>query len=203
MNQRAPRPAGVDCLVRLRWIAVLLFTTVACSRSGRITLTSSGIAWEVIDGAWETDGDVLVGRGGEIQTTEEYGDATIELDVEQSPDPRERTVGVGLRCSFTAYDPAKTNGYEVDWTSRKRMNEFVSGASVSKPFHRVWLSSGALQPLKNHVVVRARGPTVIVEVNGTAVDSFTDDTYPRGHVRLWVETTAQTVRFARVRITPG
>jgi hypothetical protein len=188
MNQRA-------------WIAVLLFTTVACSRSGRVTLTSSGIAWEVIDGAWETDGDVLVGRGGQIQTTGEYGDATIELDVEQSPDSRERTVGVGLRCSL-AYDPAKTNGYEVDWTSRKRINEFVTTANVSKSLHRVWLSSAALQPLKNHVVVRARGPTFIVEMNGMAVDSFNDDAYPRGHIRLWVETTAQTVRFAQVRITP-
>jgi hypothetical protein len=192
----------VDCLVRPRWIAVLLFTTVACSRSRRVTLTSSEIAWEVIDGAWETDGDVLVGRGGLIQTTGEYGDATVELDVEQLPDRRERAVGVGLRCSFADYDPRKTNGYEVNWTSRKRMNEFVTAASVSKPFHRDWLSSGALQPLKNHVVVRARGRTFIVEVNGVAVDSFSDDAYPRGHVRLWVETTAQTVRFMRVRITP-
>jgi hypothetical protein len=146
---------------------------------------------------------VLVGRGGQIQTTGEYGDATIELDVEQFTDSRERTVGVGIRCSFTAYDAAKTNGYEVDWTSRKRMNEFVSVASVSKPFHRVWLSSGALQPVKNHLVVRARGRTFLVEVNGVVVDSFSDDAYPRGHVRLWVETTAQTVRFERVRITPG
>jgi hypothetical protein len=103
----------------------------------------------------------------------------------------------------TDYDARKTNGYEVDWTARKRINEFVSVANVAKPFHRAWLPSPALQPLRNHVMVRARGSTFVVEVNGVPVDSFSDDAYVRGHVRLWVESTTQAVRFAHVRITPG
>jgi hypothetical protein len=133
----------------------------------------------------------------------EYGDATIELDVEQYADSRDRDVGIGVRCEVTDYDPGKTNGYEVDWTSTRRLNAFVSSANVSKPVHRTWLQSPVLQPLKNHVVLRAQGSTFVVEVNGMAVDSFSDDSYPRGHVRLWVESTAQAVRFSHVRITPG
>jgi hypothetical protein len=181
---------------------MLLLATAACSRSDRVTLTSGGIEWGVIDGAWKTDGDALIGSKGLIETVAEYGDAVIEADVEQRTDARERTVGVGFRCSFTDYDPAKTNGYEVDWTSQKRMNEFVGVASVWRSPRRTWLSSRALQPATNHVVVRARGSTFLIEVNGLAVDSFSDDAYARGHVRLWVESTAQTVRFDHVRITP-
>jgi hypothetical protein len=166
-------------------------------------LTSGGIEWEVLDGAWGANGDVLVGSGGHIESSAEYGDATIELDVEQLTNSGERNVGIAVRSAFTDCDPRKTNGYEVDWTSTRRMNEFVSNASVAKPLHRAWLSSPALMPLKNHVVVRARGSTFIVEVNGVAVDSFSDDSFTHGHVRLWVESSAQAARFSNVRITPG
>jgi hypothetical protein len=179
-----------------------LIATLACSR-GRGTLTSGGLTWEIIDGAWAADHDTLLGSGGHLETAMEYGDATIELDVEQYADSRNRNVGICFRCAVTDYDPRKTNGYEVDWTSTRRLNEFVSAANVSKPVHRTWLQSQALQPLKNHVIVRARGTTFVVEVNGVAVDSFSDDSYARGHVRLWVESTAQAVRFTNVRITPG
>jgi hypothetical protein len=174
----------------------------ACSRPGRVALNSGGVTWEVLDGAWGTDGNTLIGSGGSIETAAEYDDATIELDVEQFVDSGERNVGVGFRSALTDYDPRKTNGYEVDWTSRRSLNEFVSSASSSKALHRAWLSSPALRPLKNHVLVRARGTVFIVEVNGVAVDSFSDDEYPRGHFRLWVESTTQAVRFSNVRITP-
>jgi hypothetical protein len=173
-----------------------------CSRSARVALTSNGMTWEVIDGVWRKDGDALVGSGGTIETSAEYGDATIELDAEQVADSGERNVGIWFRCAFADYDPRKTNGYEVDWTARNRMNEFVNAASVSKPLHRAWLSVRALRPLKNHVVVRAYGGTFIVEVNGVEVDRFSDDTFRRGHVRLWVESRAQSVRFEHVWITP-
>jgi hypothetical protein len=184
-------------------VAALWLATTTCSRSGRVILTSGGIAWEVLDGAWGTDGDTLIGSGGHVETAAEYDDATIEVDVEQYADSGERNVGIGFRSAFTDYDPRKTNGYEVDWTSKKRMNAFVNAASVSMPLHRAWLSSPALQPLRNHVVVRIRGSTFLVEVNGVAVDSFRDNAYTHGHVRLWVETSAQAVRFSNVRITPG
>jgi hypothetical protein len=185
------------------WVAALLLATSSCARPGKGTLTSGGVAWEVLDGAWGTDGDSLIGSGGRVETAADYDDATIELDVEQYVDSGERNVGIGFRSALTDYDPRKTNGYEVNWTSTRRLNEFVSSANVSNPLHRAWLSSPALQPLKNHVIVRARGSVFIVEVNGMAVDSFSDDEYTHGHVRLWVESSTQAVRFSHVRITPG
>jgi hypothetical protein len=186
-------------------LATLLATSfiVACARTGRATVTSGGMTWEVVDGAWGTDGDTLIGSGGHIETRAEYSDATIEVDVEQYADSGDRNVGIGFRCAATAYDPRKTDGYEVDWNSRKRMTVSVSTASVSKPLHRGWVAAAMLQPLKNHVVVRARGNTFVVEMNGVTVERYSDDEYARGHLRLWVESTGQAARFAHVRITPG
>jgi hypothetical protein len=193
---------GVALLVlALSWYSLHAAVDVG-DRSARV-ITSNGMTWEVIDGVWRTDGDALVGSGGSIETRAEYEDVTIELDAEQNTDSGERSVGIGFRCAFAAYDPRKTNGYEVDWSARNRMNEFVNVASVSKSLHRTWLSSRSLRPLKNHVVVRARGSTFIVEVNGVEVDRFHDDTFQHGHVRLWVESKAQSVRFEHVLITTG
>jgi hypothetical protein len=176
---------------------------VCCPKSGRSTLDCGGLTWEVVDGVWRTDGDALIGSGGHIETAAEYADLTIDVTVEEYADAGERSVGIGLRVGVPAYDPRKTNGYEVDWTSRRKMNEFVSMASVSRPLHRTWISLPALQPLKNHLVVTAKGRIVAIVVNGIAVDSFSDDEFAKGHVRLRVESTAQVVRFAQVRITPG
>jgi hypothetical protein len=176
---------------------------MACPKSsGRATLTSAGTTWEVIDGTWKVEGNTLMGSGGHVQSTAEYDDVTIEMDVEQNADLGDRNVGVGLRYSFTNYDSRKTNGYDINWNSRKRINEFVGEANVWKPLHRNWLSSPALQPLNNHLVVRARGALFSVEVNGVVIDTFSDGTYVRGHVSLWVESTRQTVRFANIRLSP-
>src|SRR5579863_1912859 len=98
------------CLTRRRWIVLLSLLTTACPKSvGHATLEAAGTAWVVIDGTWRVDGDTLIGSGGHVQSTAEYDDLTIDVDVEQSADSGDRSVGIGLRYSFTSYDPRKTN----------------------------------------------------------------------------------------------
>ena len=188
--------------------AVLALYVVSCRSAGDspspapVELPLGGLTWVVDDGKWRREGDALIGTAGNVWTREEVGDAVVEMDVEQNADNRPRVIGVGLRINRPEKEPAKASGYALNFMS-DRTFVFMRGLEGQW----TWLSGNgfqvapALQPFKNHLVLRMQGAALTVTANGLPVFSGTDPTYPRGKITLWVESTLQTVRFSNIKVT--
>jgi Domain of Unknown Function (DUF1080) len=189
-------------------VAGVALVLVSCRGSGqssagaRAELQAGGLTWTVVQGTWTRKGDALVGSAGHVLTHESFGDAMLELDVEQNVDISQRTIGIGFRYAMPDYEPTKAGGYGFNFISDRTFNAFRG-----TPNNWVSLTGGAfqpspaLQPLKNHLVIRMQGGTFTVTANGQPVTTFTDGMYPAGQIDLWVESTAQTVTFSNVKVT--
>ncbi|MFT3775039.1 MAG: hypothetical protein QM820_57560 [Minicystis sp.] len=162
--------------------------------------------WEVKSGDWHVEGNTLIGRGGVIMTADEQADAVIEMDVDTNGSIGDRTIGIGFRqqpreAGFAG--EKKGAGYGFNFTGNRAFNVFRGSDNYWMPVNPAFTSfqpSPALDGIKNHVVIRTVGKRTDVNVNGVRIMRFEDDTFARGRISLWVESTASAVRFSNVKI---
>lgn len=180
----------------------------APNQLGRPELDVGGVRWEIIDGSWKKDGDVLIGSGGHIQTKKDFGDATLELDIEEAsanpPGAAGDTIGIGFRYLLTYDDLARANGYMLElldstFTVVRGANNYWQPVN---PELRGFQRSGLFVPRKNHLAIAMTGATFRIDVNHDTLLAFEDRSYAHGHASLWVESAMHTVRFSNVRVTP-
>src|SRR5580658_4313661 len=145
------------------FLTVSLLALVACSKKAvpdkpqRPELRASGKVWEIVDGSWHVEGDVLVGLGGHVEAKTDIADGTIEMDIEQVPSATApsggNTIGIGFRYSLTYGNLARANGYALN--IQNPMFTVVRGANnYWQPVHpdlRGLQRSGLFDPRKNHV----------------------------------------------------
>jgi hypothetical protein len=164
--------------------------------------------WEIKSGEWHLEGAALVGRGGVIMSAEEQADMVLEVDVEAAG-MGDRTFGIGFRQQPREPGPEgekKGAGYGFNFTGNRTFNVFKGKDNTWSPVNPAWTSfqpSPALDPVKNHVVVKVAGRRGDIDVNGKRVASFEDDLFLKGRVSFWVESTALPVKITNVRIGKG
>ncbi len=167
-------------------------------------LEAFGTTWKVISGSWETSGGALIGSGGNLTSTESYGDATVDLDVELLAGAGGRTIGIGFRYQSTD-DPAKGSGYGVNLTTGASTYNVFKGTPGDwrpvNPAFTAFQPSPAINPGKNHLTIRSIGKSHSIQVNGKPLATFEDDAYPRGQINFWVESTAEKVKFSGFTVT--
>jgi hypothetical protein len=163
----------------------------------RSTITAAGQTWEVIDGTWRADGGDLVGRTGHVQTTTDVADAALTVDVVFPPDAF-ATLGIGFRYSLAGDDPRAQNGYGFNVRPGPEIASFVGENSDWSALGAGYHRTTALHAGVNHVVVTMRGSSFTVDIDGTRVDAFQDERWPKGRVNLWAA--AAETRFARVTV---
>lgn len=166
-------------------------------------LRAGGLMWHPQNGAWREDEGALTGSGGQVYSDWVMEDGEIALDIEViSDNAKAHSVGVGFRAK-PAIDPSDGSGYGANLRiSKGTFNVFKGTDGEWRPIDPAYPSyhpSPAITPRKVSVVIRAKGAWMEVEVNGTVIASFHDETYKRGRVTLWVESMAQTVRFSKIR----
>lgn len=163
-----------------------------------------GLHWTTIGGMWEVSPDALVGSGGWLMTTEQFGDATIELDAELLGGVGGRTLGVGFRYQPVT-DITKASGYGVNLTTGASTYNVFKGTSGSwmptNPAFTSFQPSPSVQPKRNHIEIRSAGKSHTIKVNGQQIARFEDETYATGAVNLWVESSGEKVKFTNVRVT--
>ncbi len=186
--------------------ALLALATLAGCGKGEITAFDR--TWEIKGGDWHLEGSALVGRGGVIMSAEEQADMVLEVDVEAAG-MGDRAFGVGFRQQPRAPGPEgekKGAGYGFNFTGNRTFNVFKGKDNTWSPVNPAWTtfqSSPALDPAKNHVVIKVAGRKTEIDVNGKRVASFEDDMFLKGRVSFWVESTALPVKITNVRIGKG
>jgi len=186
--------------------AIAALASLSCSKpepvkAGRPTLTAGGVTWRILNGNWKKQGDSLVGSGGHIQSATELTDGTIEMDIEEQGGAPS-TVGVGFRYMLFNDDPSRASGYTLNLSG----NAF----NVFRGANNYWLSvnpdtkglipSSIIDPKKNHVIIRLKGPSFEIDVNGASLINLSDSAYTHGHVNLWVESAGQSVLFSNIQV---
>jgi hypothetical protein len=169
---------------------------VASGQDGFKTLLdgTSMKGWNVVGNAnWTVaDGAVQATSGsGFLVTPESYSDFQITADVWVSDDANS---GIFIRCS----DPktiAANNAYEVNVFDKRPDPAYRTGAivDVAKPLTMV--NTGGKW---NTMDITARGPRLIVLINGEKTVDVQDTKYSRGPIAL--QYGAGTVKFKNVRL---
>jgi hypothetical protein len=172
---------------------------VMAAQAGAFTMLLDGSSlkgWDVVgDANWAVvDGAVQASRGiGFLVTPVAYGDFQITLDFWVSDDANS---GVFLRCgdpkSITA-----ANAYEVNIFDTRPDQAYRTGAIVDVAKPASVINTGGKW---NTFDITARGPKLVVVLNGTK----TVDVEHAGHVRgpIALQYSAGTVKFRNVRIRP-
>lgn len=195
-------------LRKLLPVVVLLAGALGCRDKGSTgdgkTLSAFGMSWAIaVQGNWQVVGDAVEGTGGWLMSKEDLGDATIEVDTELVSGQGGRTVGVGFRYQPMA-DPATSSGYGVNLTTGGSTYNVFKGTNGKwlpvNPAFTAFQPSPAVQPRKNHIVIRSSGASHTISVNGQTLSTFDDAAYPKGAINLWVESTADKVRFSNLRV---
>jgi hypothetical protein len=179
--------------------------------AGYEALRAGDSGWFAQEGIWKVEGDSLLGRGGQVISSVELNDGTLELDIELVDgldttlgDGTGLAVGVGFRARPVARR-SDASGYGVNFrlgTDTFNLFKGIDGDwDVFDPNFPKYHPSPAVDPVKNHVVVHAAGGTFAITVNERPLASFADDDFPKGRVTLWVHSAQTTVRFSNIRIT--
>lgn len=189
----------------MTFAAALAVSGCPSSSSSSKELDASGQRWEVLGGSWKVvDGGALVGSGGHVQTKEAFGDGTIELDVELMTGPAGRTLGVAWRYDAEGGDVTKGSGYAANITpGTNQYNVFRGDKGNWQPVNPAFTTfqpSPAIDPKRNHIVIRAQGASHTIEVNGTPLASFNDARLAKGRLNFWVESSANEVKFSNIRV---
>jgi hypothetical protein len=150
--------------------------------------------WNVVGNAnWTVaDGAVQATMGtGFLVTPESYADFQITADIWVSDDANS---GIFIRCS----DPktiAANNAYEVNVFDKRPDPAYRTGAivDVAKPLTMV--TTGGKW---NTMDITARGPRLIVLINGEKTVDVQDNKYSRGPIAL--QYGAGTVKFKNVKL---
>ncbi len=198
-------------------IAAVVLTLGGCASTSQRTASPE---WEVLfdgkntkqwiaieGGEWSIEDGVLVGRNGQNWTTDPeksgswlrtkkmYGDFELEFEYTIS---EKGNSGVFFR-SAAEKNPAFT-GYEmqiVDFFGREP-SKHGAGAlyDVIAPTKNLVKRAGEF----NHVVIRADGPWITIEMNGEKVLNFVGHRQLKGYIGLQNHDERAVVRFRDIRV---
>jgi hypothetical protein len=150
--------------------------------------------WDVVGTAnWSVaDGAVQASMGtGFLVTPQSYGDFQITADFWVSDDANS---GIFIRCS----DPktiAANNAYEVNIFDKRPDPAYRTGAIVDVAKPLTMINTGGKW---NTIDITARGPRMIVLINGEKTVDVQDNKDARGPIAL--QYGAGTVKFKNVRL---
>jgi serine/threonine protein kinase len=168
------------------------------------SIRAGDTTWYVQAGTWSEDGDGVLGRGGQIYSDREFGDGTLELDVELVDGPGGHSIGIGFRAKPVG-GPADGSGYGVNFKSIVNTFNVFKGVSGDwepiDPAFPSYHASPVLLPRKNHFVLRASGRSFAVDANDRPMVAFEDGVYAGGRVTLWVSSSIETVRFSKIHFS--
>ena len=147
--------------------------------------------WTIVDGAVQA----TEGQGGHLVSKEQFGD--FELTAEFWVETEKTNSGIFIRCQ----DPKTINGktcYEVNIWDGRPEQDFATGGIVNV--------AKVITPMKTAgqwgtIVITAKGPKMMVTVNGTKTAEGEHSQFTRGHVTLQFGGPG-TVRFRKVQIRP-
>ena len=147
--------------------------------------------WTIADGAVQA----TEGKGGHLVSKEQFAD--FELTVEFWVETAKTNSGVFIRCPDPMSISAKSC-YEINiWDGRPEA-DFATGGIVNV--------AKVITPAKTAgqwgtVVITARGPKMVVTVNGTKTAEGEHTQFTRGHITLQYGGPG-TVRFRKAQIRP-
>jgi hypothetical protein len=166
-------------------------------------LRAGGSIWRVQEGAWQVDGDALIGSGGQVISETELGDGTLEIHFEFIDPTGTHSVGIGFRAQDIP-EREDGSGYGVNFRLGSATFNLFKGTCGSwapvDPAFPAYHASPVVRPRENQVTVRASGGSFVILVNDKEIAAFTDDAYIRGRITLWVESAKERVRFSRIRM---
>ena len=177
--------------------ALMVMAFVAASPA---SFELGGVDWQPIAGKWEGGRGEVRGSGGWLASKREFQDAVIELDFEVVSGPHQ-TVGFGFRCQGVA-GQATAGGLGVNFTA-DTFNVFEGIANAWKPIDPAWTKfqpTPLLKPGKNALRIECAGKSIAITLNGQLLFAFQSPKLTRGPVVLWVESTADVVKFSNFRI---
>jgi hypothetical protein len=145
--------------------------------------------WAIVDGAVQA----TAGKGGHLVSKEPFGD--FELTAEFWVETPKTNSGVFIRCSDTKAISAKTC-YEINIWDGRPEQDFATGGIVNV--------AKVMAPVKtagtwSTIAITARGPKMMVTVNGIRTAEGEHTQFVRGPVTLQFGGPGA-VRFRNVRI---
>ena len=182
-------------------IALVLFVTVLCfgqAAAGWTTIfNGSSLAgwnplgnanWKLAEGAVEADSG-----SGFLLSAASYGDFELKLEIWVNDDANS---GVFIRCS----DPREVtaaNSYEVNIFDKRPDQSYRTGGivDVAKPLAQI--NAGGRW---NTLEITARGPRLMVTLNGTRTVDVEHTGHARGPIAL--QYGAGIVKFRNVQVRP-
>ena len=173
---------------------------IAFAQGGRMLFDGTSLnAWDTVgDANWTiVDGAVQAteGKGGHLVSKEQFGD--FEMTAEFWVETAKTNSGVFIRCQDPTTIGAKTC-YEVNIWDGRPEQDFATGGIVNV--------AKVITPVKTAgqwgtIVITAKGPKMMVTVNGTKTAEGEHTQFTRGYVTLQFGGPG-TVRFRNVRIRP-
>ena len=175
---------------RVAWISLLsLFVLAGCAHwpgSGWVTLIDGGKGMEnfnPVGGAnWRAEDGAIVadhGKPGFLVSKEQYTDFEIRAEFWAATDTNS---GIFIRCA----DPATIGGktcYEVNIWDIRPEPKYATGAIVdvaTVPVPLVYKAGGRWNTYEIH----AKGPEMVVKLNGVQTSVGRDATHPSGYFAL-------------------
>jgi hypothetical protein len=150
--------------------------------------TPVGMAnWRIADGTVEATS----GMAGFLVTKQSYGDHEIRAEVWTTPDANS---GIFVRCQ----DPNKVGAascYEVNVYDQRPDQTYRTGGIVDLAKPMAMINAGNQW---NTLEITAKGPRLIVRMNGTLMVDVEDRKFARGPFAL--QAGAGTVRFRNVQV---
>jgi hypothetical protein len=179
--------------------ALMLLASAAMSaQGGWVTLFNGGpinekiwtqagtVNWKVVNNElWATNG------AGFLVTKQSYGDHEIRADVWVSPDANS---GIFIRCMDAAKVGAATC-YEVNVYDTRPDQTYRTGGIVDLAKPAAMIDSGNKW---NTLLITARGPRLIVRMNGIETVNVEDKKFARGPFAL--QAGLGVVRFRNVQV---
>ena len=147
--------------------------------------------WTVVDGAVQA----TEGKGGHLVSKEQFGD--FELTADFWVETAKTNSGIFIRCQDPKTIGSKTC-YEVNIWDGRPEQDFATGGIVNV--------AKVITPVKTAgqwgtIVITAKGPKMMVTVNGIKTAEGEHTQFTRGYVTLQFGGPG-TVRFRNVRIRP-
>ena len=145
--------------------------------------------WRPVDGALES----TMGSGF-LVTKDNYANFQIRAEVWIDPDGNS---GIFIRCQNPA-DPGADSCYEVNLFDKRPGQEYATGAIVN--YARVPADFERAGGKWNTLEIEARGPQLIVRMNGKETANVRDEKFASGPFAL--QHAAGTVKFRKVEVRP-
>jgi TolB-like protein len=164
--------------------------------------------WEVLDGEWNANNGSIIGRGGSIRLKKEFRDYIFEVTMEHLSGPK-LGVGVGTRSSYVPGGPNNKpihQGYAFNFAFTKHYNIYSGLGGNWYPANPNWQKgeyqySDLFDERTNHIRIEATGNNIKIFVNNRFLVEYSDTSHAVGSPALWVQDSAERVRFYNIKIS--